>query len=111
MERPARRPPVMVVLEGPALVQWVNASCVAQGLPLLVTDAGVIARICALVVGRTPGPERSVRRRDPATGRLQAPDGHDSVGIEGAGTECPRQDGDVSNDCLDNGCLSPEGEG
>jgi hypothetical protein len=104
----ASHPHDVVVLEGAALVQWVNASCVAQGLPLLVTDAGVIARICALVDGRTQGPARSLRRRDPATDRLQAPDGHDSVGVKGAGATPARQDGDVGDDSLDDGGLSVE---
>ncbi|TFC24740.1 hypothetical protein E3O25_16575 [Cryobacterium sp. TMT1-3] len=31
---------------------WLEASCLAQGVPLLVTDAGVIAQVGALMSGR-----------------------------------------------------------
>jgi hypothetical protein len=91
-------------------VQWVNASCLAQGLPLLVTDAGVIARVCALVSGRTQGPERRQRRRDPAPDRLQAPDGDDSGRVEGVDATGAGQDGDEVDYGLDDGGLSIEVE-
>lgn len=98
----------MGVIEGAALVQWVNASCVAQGLPLLVTDAGVIARVCTLLGGRAPGPERSMRRRDPAKDRLEAPGRDDPAGVEGAGTGRAGQDRDVVDHGLDGGGLPTE---
>jgi hypothetical protein len=49
----------MGVLEGAALVQWVNAGCVAQGVPFLVSDAGVIAKVCTLLRGSPAGVEGS----------------------------------------------------
>jgi|GEM_PF-4396645 len=76
----------MGVLEGAALIQWVNASCVAQGLPFLVSDAGVVAKVCTLLQGGTPGPERRQRRRDSAPAWSEAPVESDPAGVEDSGT-------------------------
>lgn len=100
----------MGVLEGAALARWVNASCVAQGLPLFVTDSGVIARVCALLGGGTQGPGRSRRRRDPAPLRLQAPNGDDPVRVEGSGGSGAGKDSDVVDDGSDDGGLAREVE-
>ena len=93
----------MGVLEGVALVQWVNASCVAQGLPLLVSDVGVIAKVCTLLRGSPPGPERSLLRRDPADVRSEAPLESNSVGVEGSDAPHARGDDGMVEDCTDDG--------
>lgn len=52
--------------------QWLEASCAAQGVPVVVTDAGVLSRVGVLVSGR---------RRKPQAGatRSQSPRDHDSL--------------------------------
>lgn len=47
-----------------ALRAWVAASCAAQGVPVLVTDPGVIAAVGALVNER--GPARGLPAGSPA---------------------------------------------
>lgn len=61
----------MGLVEGAALIQWVGDSCAAQGLPLAVTDPGVIANVCALLTGRAPGPERSRATPGPGAARIR----------------------------------------
>jgi len=92
----------MAVLEGAALVQWVNASCVAQGLPLAVSDAGAVAKVCTLLQGGTPGPERRERRRDSAAAWSDAPVKADPGGIECASAEDTRCDHGVVQHDTDN---------
>ena len=99
-----------MVLDGPALIQWVNASCIAQGVPLLVTDIGVVTRVCALLGAGSAGDGRRMRRRDPATGPSEGPDGDDSIRVEGVDPLSARQDGDVGDDGLDDGGLAVEVE-
>ncbi len=91
----------MGVLEGAALIQWVNASCVAQGLPLLVSDAGVVAKVCTLLQGGTPGPERRQRRRDSAVAWSEAPVETDPAGVEHSGTKDSRLDDGMVQDDAD----------
>lgn len=94
----------------PALVQWVNTSCVAQGIPALVTDPMVIARVCALLTGRAPGGGGLGRRRDPALAGSETPDGFDTVGVEAAGPTGSGEDHAVVEDSLDDGDLTVERE-
>lgn len=58
------------------LAAWVAASCVAQGVPVKVTDVTVVRRVGLLLggsVGRPRAQARSAAPRDPA-GRSEAPD-------------------------------------
>ena len=96
----------MGVLEGAALIQWVNASCVAQGLPLLVNDAGVVAKVCTLLQGGTPGPERRRSRRGVAVARSDSPPGIDTGVVEGAGASGTGCDDGVVNDSPDDRGLN-----
>ena len=93
----------MGVLEGAALIQWVNASCVAQGLPLIVSDASVVARVCTLLQAGAPGPERRPRRRDRAVGPSDAPPRVDSGGVDAADSSGAGSDDGVVQDGGDDG--------
>ena len=46
------------LLTGDALVGWVTRSCLAQGVPVKVTDGRVIDRMRVLLSGRPEGPGR-----------------------------------------------------
>jgi len=93
----------VMVLDGPALIEWINAGCLAQGVPVLVSDAAVVRHVCTLLTGRGEGPERRLRRRDPALDRSQAPLDVDPAMVEGSGSGCARQDRDEGDDGLDDG--------
>ncbi len=50
-----------------ALKVWLEASCLAQGVPVVVTDAGVVAQLGVLMRGRdAAGAPRSGDRSPPA---------------------------------------------
>jgi len=50
-----------------ALAAWLEASCLAQGVPVVVTDAGVVAQLGVLLSGRgAAGAPRSGDRSTPA---------------------------------------------
>jgi len=49
---------VVGLLTGDALVDWVTRSCLAQGVPVKVTDGRVIDRVRTLLGGKLGGPRR-----------------------------------------------------
>lgn len=55
--------------------QWVERSCAAQGVPVLVTDPGVLARV-GVLIGGTRGKPSGARDR------LQPPLGNNPVGVQ-----------------------------
>ena len=65
----------MGLLSGEALASWVLQSCVAQGVPVKVTDARVIDRVRTLLGGKPDGPGR----------------GASTVGSTGARSELPHR--------------------
>lgn len=101
---------VVGVLTGDALVSWVTASCVAQGVPVKVTDGRVVDRIRILLTGESGAPRRS-RRPAGATGaRSQVPDRRDSPGVQRRRRSGARRNDDVIEDRLHDGDLAVEVE-
>lgn len=43
-----------MAIDRDTLMRWLEASCAAQGIPVLVTDAGVVLRVGVLLGGRGP---------------------------------------------------------
>lgn len=96
-------------LSGEALAAWVAESCVAQGVPVKVTDPVVVARVGVLLTGRgSAGPQA---QRGPAgAGRSELPDRGHSGRIEaGAGVRAGSDHG-VVEDGGDDGALAVEGK-
>lgn len=71
----------MMAIDRDALRAWLDASCSAQGVPVLVGDVSVLSQIGVLLTGRDaagkppPGGDRSARP-------LQSPGGNDPGGID-----------------------------
>jgi hypothetical protein len=63
---------------------WLTASCEHQGVPLIVTDPVVIARIGAVLGYPRPVPDRVQRRRE--IENLDTPDRLDAVDVQAAST-------------------------
>ena len=78
------------------LLGWLRASCEAQGVPVAVRDARVVANVAVLLGvsslegrGAGAGPRVRVSARPPSIGQdvgSQAPDGPDPGGIEATST-------------------------
>lgn len=64
-----------------AVRAWLEASCAAQGVPVLVSDPGVISQVGVLVRGAPMG-AGSREGAEPMGARSQAPGGDDSGGVE-----------------------------
>lgn len=81
-------------LTGEDLAAFVVRSCEAQGVPVFVTDAAVLARVCALVGTAPPAPAAGGRTA-PAS---QAPHQLDTVRVEAASSWVPGPDHGVVDD-------------
>ena len=102
---------VMVVLTGDALISWVTASCLAQGVPVKVTDGRVIDRIRTLLSGGSAEPERSASPAGSADVRSQVPDRRDSPGVQRRRSPAASRNVHVMDDGPDDGDLPVEIEG
>ena len=81
-----------MIIDRDALRAWLAASCAAQGIPMLVTDPGVISNIGVLLRGRdAAGGPRSGDRR---ARRSAAPSGNDPVRVH-----LPASDGSGEDGC------------
>lgn len=70
-----------MAIDRDALRAWVEASCSAQGIPVVVTDPGIIAQVGGLVrLGGTRGGSRQGAQR--VRRGSQAPSGNDPVRID-----------------------------
>lgn len=96
----------MAALSGDELDAWVRASCVRHGVPVKVTDAGVVARAVTLLSGGATRPNRAPAPRPV----LQAPDGIGPIRVDLARTRDPGADHDVVQDGGDDGVLTGEVE-
>src|SRR5690242_14400555 len=87
------------------LAAWVPASCARQGLPVKVTDAGVVKAVAMLL---QTGAEAGHARRRAPTGAplLQAPDNVGTVGIEASAAMNARVDDRMIEHGRNNGDLS-----
>lgn len=92
-----------------AVRAWVEATCAAQGVPVLVTDAGAVSRLRVLlsVRGSAGGAPAGVRR---GPRRSEGPAGHDSVRVQSAGSGGAGEDGRVVQDGSDDRGLPGEVE-
>ena len=92
-----------MAIDRQALRAWVAASCAAQGVEMLVSDAAVVAQV-GVLLGR-----RGAARTPPAGGehgarRSQSPGGGDAVRVERSRTGRAGADGSkVQNGSHDGG--------
>lgn len=90
------------------LAAFVRASCERQGVPVLVSDAGIVGQVSALLGGGAGG----AARRTPGAPRptsSEAPDDLDSVRIEHSAAQGWGDDHSIDNGRNDGG-LAGEGD-
>lgn len=85
---------------------WLEASCAAQGVPFVVTDALVLARVAVLVSGAAGAPARRASAEDAPAARSQPPDGLDSLDVQRPRSRSARGDHDVLDQGADDGGLA-----
>ncbi len=93
-------------LSGDEFAAWVKASCERSGVPVFVTDPGVLVQVGRLVGGRPGG---SARRgsASAAPGRgSQTPVDFDAGWVDGADSHRSGADGDVVDKCSNDRGLS-----
>lgn len=96
-------------LSGDALAAWVAASCERQGVPVRVTDAGIVSRLVVLLDGGPPA-QRAKRAADgPPPSEL--PDDLDPAGVKTASSGGAGSDNHSVHDGVDDGGLAGEVEG
>ncbi|MCW2725140.1 MAG: hypothetical protein JWN35_2061 [Frankiales bacterium] len=80
-------------MSGDELAEWVARSCMAQGLPVKVSEARTVEQVRVLLTGQAgrTAPARQRGRCAPA-GRSQPPDRPDPGGVEGLGAGRPWSD-------------------
>jgi hypothetical protein len=90
------------------LAAWVQRSCRAQGVPVKVTDAGVAARVVALLGGPAVGGRAQARSASthPDPARSQPPRGPHPVGVQAPGATDSGADDCVVQDGPDDGGLA-----
>lgn len=73
-----------MALDHAAVRGWVESSCARQGLPVVVTDPAIVARVGALLTGRGAA-RTAAERRSTAPARSKPPSRNDAGGVEAAG--------------------------
>jgi hypothetical protein len=89
------------------LEAWVTASCDAQGVPVQITDAYVLAKVATLLTGGASRPSAGKRRPVAPTGS-EAPHRLHSTSVEPAASGTGRSDHNVVDNGGDDGRLSGE---
>ncbi len=80
-------------LSASEVAAWVAASCEAQGVPVKVTDVGIVRNVCVLLGGVAPGDRPALKRRwRPVRPASEPPAGFDALGVEGLGASDARED-------------------
>ena len=96
------------------LASWVAASCAAQGVPVKVTDLGVLSRVGVLLGVRVGAPRAhgaaAPSTRAPAA-PSQPPDGLHPLGVQRSGSGGTGADDGVVQDGGDDRSLAFEGQG
>lgn len=94
------------------VASWVAASCAAQGVPIKVSDPGVVRRVGALLGGMPDGARGRKRSgtRGPGGARSVAPHDFDSGWVHGLGSGGAGCDDDVVDKGSDDGVLAGEVE-
>jgi hypothetical protein len=90
------------------LAEWVSASCVAQGVPVFVTDPTVLGRVGSLLGGRPGAPARRASTEEAPGRRLQAPTDVDAGRVEVPDAGGGRVDRDVVDDRANDRDLAGE---
>ena len=82
-----------------AVAAWLRASCAEQGVPVLITDPHVLAKVAALLSppAAGSGTTRSARRSG-SKARSQAPDRPNARRVQGAAAELSGGDDGVVED-------------
>ena len=71
-----------MAIDRAAVLAWLQASCVAQGVPLLVTDVGIVSQVGVLL--RNRGAAWQPRSGERSTRSSVAPSGNDPTRVEQA---------------------------
>lgn len=101
---------VMGQLSVEELAAWVEASCVAQGVGVKVSDPAVVRAVCALLSTGAAGPKAPQRRRGPPSGASEAPEGSNPGRVEALSARDAWSDDGVVEDGGDDGGLAGEVE-
>lgn len=91
-------------LSGDDLAAFVAASCDRSGVPVKVTDPGVVRSVTVLLTGTAAAAGGSRRR----AGRSDTPDEIDPARIDAARSPLAGADGGVAEQSLHDGCLAGE---
>ena len=97
----------MGVLTGEGLFSWVMKSCVAQGVPLKVTDGRSIDKVRTLLSGK---PGRGASSGGATGERSKAPKGSDPLGVKRRRPRGARANDGMIENGLDDGNLTAEVE-
>lgn len=92
-------------LSGDELAAFVARSCAAQGVPVRVSDAGVVVRVVTLLGAGPPAPDLRAGR---TAGPSQPPNDADSVRVQTTGTRDSGSDHHVVHDRSDDRRLAGE---
>lgn len=87
-----------------AMRTWLENSCALQGVAVVVTDAGVVARVGVLLRGRDAAGGRAATAA--ASGPSAAPRGHDPERVERSASAGGGLDGGEVEDSADDRRLS-----
>ena len=88
-----------------AVRAWLVASCAAQGVPVVVRDVVVLARVAVLVSGAAVAGRGRVSAEHGPADRSQSPDGLHPVQVQGAGAGGAGADHGVVEQGPDDGDL------
>lgn len=89
-----------------AVMAWLEASCAAQGVPVVVTDAVVLAQVAVLISGRGGRRTRQAQRAPALQQSMsEPPQGLHTPGVQAAGTGCAGSDDGVLQQGGDDGVL------
>ena len=85
------------------LAAWVAGSCADQSVPVKITDALVVSQVAALLGRRDPSPPARERGRARTRRSSEPPNDLDAVGVQSLGAGRSGTNGDVIDDCCDEG--------
>jgi len=86
---------------------WLEASCIAQGVPVVVTDAVVLSQVAVLVSGRGGRRTRQAQRAPvPHTPGSEPPVGLHAGRVQAARTGSPGGDDGILQEGGDDGVLT-----
>lgn len=83
-----------------AVAAWLAASCAEQGVPVLITDSNVLAKVAALLAPPVAAGRATARSASRGRSRVRSdpPDGPHSAGVQGAAAGLAGSDHGVVQD-------------